>query len=223
MKSAVEAAWFKFTDKFEGNVPFMYLDVKGLVTFGRGNLADPCSLALAIKWVHKSDGSPAMGTEIITDWVAVKQSGMTGHSWKDFETVTKLRVDAEALDAFDMQKTKEMENYLKNRPQFKDFDYWPADAQLGLLGMAWAMGPAFQFPHFQAACAKQDWQTCAGKDGDPVVNPALRGEAWMNDQGNPGLRPRNLATRLCFQNAAMVMDTPSLDPDVLYWPAAARA
>ena len=58
MRGAVRAAVLEFTARFEGSLPFMYLDFhhKGdgtldpLVTTGRGNLIDPLGAALRLPW-----------------------------------------------------------------------------------------------------------------------------------------------------------------------------
>jgi GH24 family phage-related lysozyme (muramidase) len=48
MFSSVQSAFRSFTEQFEGCVSFMYLDVKGLVTVGIGNLVDPVGVAQAL-------------------------------------------------------------------------------------------------------------------------------------------------------------------------------
>jgi hypothetical protein len=94
------------------------------------------------------------------------------------------------------------ENFLKSRTEFAEFDDWPADAQLGLLSMAWALGPAFRFLNFQAACQARDFRTAAV-------------ESHMNDTNNPGLRPRNKANFQLFESAAEA-DEGNLDPDEVH-------
>ncbi len=98
------------------------------------------------------------------------------------------------------------ENYLKRQEPFSAFDNWPADAQMALLSMAWAMGPAGpgNFPRFSAACENLDF------------NGAAR-ECEMDATGNPGLVPRNLANKTLLSNAAVVRDQ-GLDASVLYYP-----
>ena len=101
----------------------------------------------------------------------------------------------------------------KVRATFPDWDAWPASAQLATLGMAWAAGPHCfaTFPRFTAAAGRRDWQRCAV-------------ESHLDETGNPGLRPRNVAQRDLFlralradpetvddAGAAPVLD-PALDP-----------
>lgn len=44
--------------------------------------------------------------------------------------------------------------------------------------------------------------------------------AKIRELGNPGVVPRNAANRLCFANAAVVLEQ-GLDPKMLFWPNAA--
>ena len=83
---------------------------------------------------------------------------------------------------------------MKRQQWFQSFDTWPADAQLALLSMAWAMGPGGPggFPHFRAGCQALDFKTAAA-------------QCQMNAAGNPGLVPRNQANVTLFSNAAIVL------------------
>ena len=51
MYDDVRAAFLSFTTRLEGRVPYMYLDIKGLVTIGVGNLIDPVDLALQVTFL----------------------------------------------------------------------------------------------------------------------------------------------------------------------------
>ena len=103
-------------------------------------------------------------------------------------------------------KLDQMENVLKSRPPFADLDNFPAEAQLGLLSMSWAMGPKFNFPKFQAFVAAGDWSSAAT---ECRFRPDTSTITIRND--------RDL---LLFRNAAAVIDQ-GLDPDILVWPQAA--
>ena len=69
-------------------------------------------------------------------------------------------------------------------------DLWPASAQLALLSMAWAMGPAF------AAGAAQR----LGGVRRTVVAGRSR-KSHIDDTANAGVRPRNVADRVLFLDA----------------------
>ena len=93
------------------------------------------------------------------------------------------------------KKADAMEQELKRHPAFQHFDKWPADAQLGLLSMAWALGApkiGNGWPNFKAACGKQDF--------DAAVK-----SCEINTVGNPGVIPRNTANRRLFKNATAVL------------------
>src|SRR5258708_33388167 len=142
MKASVLSAFKSFSTKFEGALDYMYTDVKGLVTTGIGNLIDPMAAALVLPW-KRSDGGSASQDEISTEWQRVKDA------WPDVQSVatrsiTTLHLDPKDIDWIVSSKAAQNEDTLRKR--YPDYDNWPADAQLGLLSMALAMGPAINFP-----------------------------------------------------------------------------
>lgn len=206
MKASVRAAFVPMTKSFEGGyITWMFPDVKDLVSTGFGILLDPVSLALGLPW-KRSDGSLASRAEIIADWNAVKtypNAARLGHL--SVEHIAKLRLDDEGLYAAFQSKLASNEAYL--RGQFDEWGDWPADAQLGVLSMAWAVGAAFQhtWPKFTAALRARDFDTAAV-------------ECFMPEEDHiGGLRPRNKANRILFRNAARVGG--DMDPETLYYPA----
>lgn len=202
MKLSVRSVYSKFTAEFEGEVPWMYLDVKGLVTVAIGNLIDPLPHALALPFV-KPTGEPASSTEIAIEWQNVKsrpELAKLGH--RVAAKYTAIRLTPEGIEKVVTSKLNAMARYLVGR--FPDFDAWPADAQLGVLSVAWACGPAFRFPKFEVALAAEDWSTAAY-------------ECRIETKGNPGVAPRNKANEILFRNASYVKRK-GLDPDELYYP-----
>lgn len=205
MRDAVRQAFQAYTERFEGAVRWMYLDVRGLCTTAIGNLIDPIETALGLPFV-RPDGMPATRDEIATEWRRVKAlQSMAKLGGYAFRNVTTLRltpagvvdiVDAK-LDAVDKQLAARFSGY-------KD---WPADAQLGTLSLAWACGAAFRFTRFEAAVSALDFDTAAR-------------ESQMDATGNPGLRPRNAAQLVLFSNAARVLAGGDYSPETLYWPEA---
>jgi len=204
MKQTVSDAFPSFSTRFEGRLNFMYLDVKGLVTTGIGNLIDPFSSAANLPW--QLNGRDATPDEVAAEWHVVKSDpdGRSQRGGGSFESITALRLNDTAVDDLVRQRLAGMESFLVSRPEFAVFQDWPADAQMGLFSMAWAMGPAFKFPRFQAACAAQDFRAAAD-------------QSHINDDNNPGLRPRNAANRQLFLSAADVIDG-ALDLDELHLP-----
>ncbi len=202
MRDSVRAAFVEFTAKFEGVVPWMYVDVKGLVSIGIGNLIDPIQMAMVLPFV-RLDGSPADRAEIAAEWLRIKNypdAAKLGH--RAVEHVAHLRLTAAGVQDLVARELARMDAQLAGR--FARYPDWPADAQLGTLSMAWACGPAFHFPKLAAALNAGDFSAAAL-------------ECHMDDRGNPGLRPRNVANVVLYRNAATVI-AGSLDPDVLRWP-----
>jgi hypothetical protein len=189
-------AW---TTMFEGYTPFLYADKKGLVTTGIGNLVDPKPLAQALPFKH-SDGSAASADEIGAAWDIVKQAWPGTQSF-DSQKLTTIRLDKADIEQLVKSKLLVNDRYLTtNYPGFAD---WPADAQLALHSMAWAMGPAFNFPSLKSALASKDFATAAT-------------QCHINETGNPGVIPRNQADVLLFQNAAQVAAGKG-NPETLYY------
>lgn len=195
MYPSVLAAYRAFSTTFEGMVSWMYTDVKNLVTTGMGNLIDPISSATSLTWQHGANGPVASADEVAQAWQAVKSSGLAGIGGGSsrFQELSDLRLSDASIDSLIASKLASNESILRTR--FPGYDAWPADAQLGLLSMAWAMGPAFHFPKFMAAVnqVRPDFRTAAT-------------ESHMNDVGNPGLTPRNAANYQLFTNAADALD-----------------
>jgi hypothetical protein len=194
MYSSVQSRFRAFNESFEGSIPYMYLDVKGLVTVGVGNLIDPVELAVALPFRFKSNGLRASPDQIAAEWRKLKNDptlAKKGHLACTAITVLKLNDDA--VGALIARRLTANESLLKLQPSFREFETWPADAQLALLSMAWAAGPEgfAEFHRFRAACQRLDFKTAAA-------------ESKLNEAGNPGLIPRNRANFLLLSNAAAV-------------------
>ena len=197
MKDAVRNAWFNFSTTFEGRVPWMYLDIRGLVTIGIGNLIDPISEALRLDMV-KPDGKPASESDIRQEWTLVKSlQKLAPQGHRSFEKLAQLRMTDNAIETMVLSKLDRNDRFLANR--FRGWEDMPASAQMGVHSMSWAMGPAFSFPRFQKALMAGDWRTCAN-------------ECRMDDSKNPGLTPRNKA------NEKLFLFCLAGDPSVVSWP-----
>jgi hypothetical protein len=219
MFPSVRSGFRKFSEQFEGLVPHMYLDVKGLVTVAVGNLIEPVEEAVKLPFRFKSKpgilatGSAATPEQIKAEWERLKANASLTHRVATaFEPLTDLELSDESINTLILDKLASHEDFLKRQPWAGGFDTWPADAQLGVLSMAWAMGPAGpgQFPHFRASCQRQDFATAAK-------------ECKMDETGNPGLAPRNRANFTLFSNAAIVLTgepAGTYQRSVLYYPQA---
>lgn len=188
IKSSVRDGFIKFTEQFEGHTRYFYLDVKGLVTIGYGNLADPIPLVAGLVFM-RPDGTVAAPSEVSAAWLTVKnRQDMSQRGGGAFASLTSIRATDESIHALVFDKLEHFGEVLAEF--FHDFASWPASAQLGLLSMAWALGPAFppHWPRFSAACRARDWSTAA--DG-----------CHMKESDNPGVAPRNVANTALFRAA----------------------
>jgi GH24 family phage-related lysozyme (muramidase) len=132
MYDSVRQNFLAFSTQFEGRVPYMYLDVKGLVTIGVGNLIDPIALALPLPFVFKADPSTtATQDDITADWNAVKADpALTRQGHLAADPITKQMLTDDSINSLVLSKADHFEATLKQTTEFSSFDTWPADAQL---------------------------------------------------------------------------------------------
>lgn len=203
-RQAVLDAFRDFTVKFEGDTNWMYLDVKGLVTTGIGNLIDPVGITLPLPWKN-GDGSSASQDQIRSAWNTVKsRQDMAPRGGGAFQSLTSIRLSPEGVKQ--LVASKVLANEAVLRARFPALDTWPADAQLALYSMAWAAGPNFNAPKFVAAASR------------PIPDFAtMAAESHFNTAGNPGLAPRNTANFELLNNAATIVKN-GYDFAMLHWP-----
>ncbi len=72
MHASVRNMLIPFLKHYEGEINFMYLDVKGFVTIGIGNLIDPVDKALTLPFRHKDRRTLVSKEEIKAEWLQVK-------------------------------------------------------------------------------------------------------------------------------------------------------
>lgn len=225
MRPAVTATFPGFSRRIEGHVTWPYVDVLGLVTIGVGCLIDPKSLAMTLPFVRRGTGEKASSAEVSASWDAVKSAAdRLKHRHfryaRDFSTVelTLAGVDELMLDRLDRS-----EAWL--RKTFPGWDDFPADAQLGIISMAWAAGPAFtdKFPRFTAAARRGDWakwrrgKDADGNDAEVLTEDCCAFQCRLREHGpdgtfNAGVVPRNLADHYLFIAAEMA-DRPGVADD----------
>ncbi len=216
MKETVRQAFVPLTVTFEGGyIDWLFPDVKGLISTGFGLLLDPVSMAVGLPWRHY-DGRLASREEIVAEWASLKNyveknPGSERRSYRTFASMTSIRLGKEGLYQAFQGKMNQNERVI--RVGFPEWDSWPADAQLAVMSMAWACGPAFYspaaghnyWPKLTAALRAKDFQTAAV-------------ECFMNEEAaNPGIIPRNKANRIMFLNAAVAHDL-QLSPETLLYP-----
>lgn len=203
MRDSVRRVFVAFTSPLEGVVEHLYLDTKGLVTVGIGNLVDPIQYALPLPFVHRNDGRPAQRDEIATEWLDIKnrpELARLGH--RAAREHCRLHLTPDGIDNLVARKLGQNDRFLAAR--FPEWNEWPADAQLATLSMAWACGPAFRFPMLDAALKAQNFELAAQ-------------ECTINPQAGT-IVTRNAANRTLYRNAARVLAY-HLDQEALIWPA----
>lgn len=229
IRQSVLDAWHQFSEPLEGRINHFYLDIKGLVTTGVGNLIDnyndvcPPS-ALALPW--RVDGRElATKEQIKQHWEYLKsrqdlKSKHYKYAKDAFEQRFRcvLTLDDEAIDALVLQKLGDFAAHATKT--WKEFPDFPADSQLAVLSMYWALGSLTNFPNCKRLVAAQDWEGCA-KGAPETAKSKGWGEASypckIRDSDNQGVRPRNQQNVLCFRNAATAVSL-GLDPKHLVWP-----
>lgn len=200
MHPSVKDIWVAFNEPLEGLVTSLYADVKGLVTTGMGNLVDPMPAALGLPW-ELPGGIPASHGAIEAAWKSVKSDPLCmSRGWKYAAQLplNNIRLTRDAVSALIVRKLEEHD--LRMRMRFADWEDRPADAQLAIHSMAWAMGPAFfkRFPKFTAAFTRGDYAAAAN---ECAISPP-----------HGTIVIRNERNRQLLLNAAS-----STDPSVLQW------
>lgn len=208
MWNSVRESFKAFSVPMEGSVPHMYQDHLGKVTVGVGNLIDSAGAAWGTRllgapfYQDRGSGPEATEQQVKAEWAAVKNSsGVAGRHVLSRETTT-LRLSEQGITNLLHGTLERFESTLRATAEFSDLESWPADAQLALLSMAWAMGPAFaqegRWPLFRASCAQRDWLAAASN--------SVIANSW--------LAKRNAVDRGLFRSAAWV-EWANADPSIL--------
>jgi hypothetical protein len=230
MRQVIRDTFFDFTAKREGFTPFMYCDTLNLVTTGVGNLIDrgprngfdisagAMAPAMSLPWRHKAAGwtssNPIAGElaspeEIRESWIRtkLKEQEVPGFNKKGgfaYANFQPLTLDLASLKALFTKTLNSFDATLASR--YPTYQQAPADAQLAMLSMAWALGPAFDFPAFKAAFDAGDYR----KAGDLSY--------FKGGGGTPTARTgRNADNVIMFNNAADVVKG-GVDHDRLFFP-----
>lgn len=164
---------------FEGTVPWMYLDTKGFVTVGVGELLANTAKAEGLAFVDP-DGEPSTQETILNEFnrvsALVPAKAAAFYRSPDSPVLPQAAIDTllmNHLNLFDGQVAARFTNYA-------DF---PDPAKLGLLDMIYNLGQVglFQhFPHFMAAVDDQDWLGAAANCRR--VGPSQARNDWTRQQ-----------------------------------------
>jgi len=206
MHPAVPEVWVRYNEDLEGRLKFMYADVDNWITTGMGNKVDPVGDAVMLPW-RTSQNNLASKSQVVAAWNAVKNDPHAAKlGWTHAKGIpgNNLHLADEDVDALIEGRLRVNDSLLKAR--FINFEEAPADAQLGLHSMVWAMGfgRLREFPRFCKAFDSADWNTCAA-------------ECRMQpDKGTVSTRNRRNA--ICFLNAATVGQSGASAADLIWAP-----
>ena len=160
---------------FEGSVPWMYLDTKGLVTVGVGQMLRDSASAQSLAFVDSS-GQPATPDAILADFGRV--SGLDpAHSPGFYRVPASLALPPDAIDTLLMNRVTDFDSQLSGR--FPAYPSFPDPAKLGLLDMIYNLGGAKlfgTFHHFMSCVDNQDWQGAA--DNCHRMGPSQARNDW---------------------------------------------
>jgi len=164
---------------FEGTVPWMYLDTRGFVTVGVGELLANAAKAETLAFVNP-DGQPSTQDAIVDEFNRV--SGLVPAKVAAFYRSPASPVLPHALiDTLLMNHLNFFDGQLAGR--LSNYASFPDPAKLALLDMIYNLGQVglFQhFPHFMAAVGKQDWLGAAANCHR--VGPSQARNDWTQQQ-----------------------------------------
>ncbi len=209
------------TERFEGKVYCLYLDVLGLVTTAIGNLCHDVHVAMSMPF-YRPDGTRATPDDIRAEHARVRamfcgvkgaepevQCGWRGTSgiclahrgWKAAFASTSLRLHDDGVKGIVLAKMGQHDAILRGR--FVGFDSWPWQAQLAVHSLAWACGAHFRYPamakHLNAGNFAE-WHI--DDKGATVITGGAAFECTIKEAGNPGVKPRNVRNRELLLEAA---------------------
>lgn len=155
---------------FEGNLPHMYVDTKGFVTVGIGNMLPNAKAAQQLAFVNRTTKNSATEVEIATDFdnVAKQPKARAARWYRQFT----------ALDLPDAQVNRLFQNRIDEfrgqlRRAYPKYDSYPNDAQLALLDMAFNLGVGAvkkKWPKLNEAIDKLDWAAASERCERPEAN-----------------------------------------------------
>lgn len=172
--------------------------------------------AMRLPWKFKAPGwtsknplaqGTASQTDIAAAWTATKRQNEVVPDFSQrggfaYAGLTNLTLDMQGLKDLFARTLDSFDKTLGSR--YPGYESWPADAQLAIMSMSWAMGPAFNFPQFKAAVDRLDF------------NEAAKLSFFRGGGGTESVRSgRNAENEKMFQTAAIVLKNGS-DPDILH-------
>lgn len=174
--------------------------------------------AMKLPWRLKGPGwtskNPVVGelvspSEIADAWTKVKLQNVAVPDFSQrggfaYAGLTNLSLSMEDLKALFNRTLTSFDATLQSK--YPGYENWPADAQLALLSMSWAMGPNFNFPAFREAAIREDFRAAAQQSFFKGGGGTMENRAG-----------RNAENVIMFTNAADVVKG-GVDRDRLFFP-----
>jgi len=164
---------------FEGTVPWMYLDTKGFVTVGVGEMLANAPKAQTLAFVDRA-GQPSTQDAILAEFNRVSQL-FPAKTAGFYRSTTSPVLPHTAIDTRLMNHLNFFDRQLAGRfPVYADF---PDSAKLGLLDMIYNLGAAKlfgTFSHFMSCVDNQDWLGAAANCHR--VGPSQARNDWTKQQ-----------------------------------------
>jgi len=204
----------------------MYLDNIGFVTTGVGNkLPTPHSANIfgttPLQWERISNGAPVSPTEVEDEYARVKSDdtknailGWAGRGGGSFiskaidKGIVTIRLTDASFRALFGASLDSFETDVRKIAAFADYDSipggFPADAQLGIIGVVWGTGtdplnPGEWLSKFSQACKERRW-------GDIAANKLY---SWKNIRAD-----RSATLKKVFENAQKIEDQRTTNPGI---------
>jgi GH24 family phage-related lysozyme (muramidase) len=145
---------------FEGVVPWMYLDIRGYVTVGVGEMLATSERAVSLGFLD-TNNQPIAPSAILDDYTRVSAlpPAKTAGFYRSSNSPILLH---SAIDTLLMQHLVFFDTQLSQR--FANYSGFPDTAKLGLLDMIYNLGASGLFngfPTFMGYVQKQDWPNAA--------------------------------------------------------------
>lgn len=150
---------------WEGLTRHMYLDTRGHVTVGIGNLLPSAEAAAGLPFIDARTGRAATRDEIAAAFAYVEEKP-EGMRASRYAGATTLRLPEATVRELAVERL-DREFLPALRRQFAGFDEYPASAQRALVDMIYNLGPRglSRFENLRAACEAGDWARAAEECG----------------------------------------------------------
>jgi GH24 family phage-related lysozyme (muramidase) len=177
----------------EGKFPFMYIDTRGYVTVGVGNLVASAATAVSLPFVQRNTGTPATAAQKIVAFNRIRGKPAARRA-RYYKAFTKLDLPDASIKTLALSRLRT--EFLPGlRGIFPRFDEFPLPARRALVDMAYNLGVTGlkKFTHLVRSANAQHW-AAAARECHRSTCRASRNE-WTQQQfeqaagGAPGASP----------------------------------